>query len=99
MPPSSRNGSPVLTVVAEGTTPVEPELEPELDVEVGASASSTVGSLVTVKVADPFDTVAPLTAWSTPFTTKSTVVADVMEGFVIVTFTGAKLPDTFVPFW
>lgn len=80
----------MLTVVAEGTA---------VAVALSALVSSTVGSLVMVKVADPFETVAPLTGSSTPFTTKYTVVVDEIDGLVTVIFTGEKLPDTFVPFW
>ncbi len=61
-------------------------------------ATSTVGSLVTEKVADPPVTAAPATDWSPLPVTRYTVEPATIDGDDTVTLIAGKLPVTFTPF-
>ena len=65
-PPSRRNGLPVWPAVAPAMAEPEEPVPPAAAAVVAAVAvaTSTTGSLVIVKVADPLVTDAPLTACS-----------------------------------
>jgi hypothetical protein len=70
---------------------------PPVDALTGAT-TSTVGSLVMVKVTDPAFTTAPLTACRPEPVTKYTVDPAVIDGEETVTVTAGKVPVTLVPF-
>jgi hypothetical protein len=110
IPPSNRKGLPVWPDVAPAMAepdepePAEPD-EPEpaaaaaaAVVVAGGVATSTIGSLVIVNVADPSVTESPLTACSPPAVTKYTVVPALIDGEFTVTVIAWKVAVSLLPF-
>ncbi len=104
---SSRNGSPVSPEVAPAMAvpeAVSPEAVPEEAVPVAPAAvvatgavTSTTGSLVMEKLAEPAWTDAPVAACSPLPVTRYTVEPAVMAGEVMVTRMAGNVPVTFDP--